>query len=125
MAMQIGELAQRAGVSTDTIRFYEKQGLLDASLYERGDNNYRMYREDAVARLLLIKQAKRFGFSLSELRQLGDLWQTDQLSHAAKIDILCEKMQQIEQQIQELEDLKGYVAAKLASLQKAAAKEQG
>ncbi|NJM08799.1 MerR family transcriptional regulator [Candidatus Gracilibacteria bacterium] len=91
MVMRIGELAQKTGVSPDTIRFYEKQGLLDASLHDRHANNYRMYRDEAVERLLLIKQAKRFGFTLSELKQLGQQWDADSLSHDDKILVLQEK----------------------------------
>jgi MerR family Zn(II)-responsive transcriptional regulator of zntA len=116
MGMQIGELAQRVGVSPDTIRFYEKQGLLDDSLYSRHANNYRMYGEAAVERVLLIKQAKRFGFTLRELRHVGERWQTDHLSHGDKIRILEDKVQQLEQQMQELVHLKSYVEAKLDGL---------
>lgn len=114
--MRIGELAQRTGVSPDTIRFYEKFGLLDAALYQRHANNYRIYTEAAVERLLLIKQAKRFGFTLAELRQLGHLWQTDRLSGHDKMEILATKLQQIEQHMRELEQLKGYLEEKLALL---------
>ncbi len=122
--MRIGELAQRTGVSPDTIRFYEKQGLLDASLYQRHDNNYRMYGEAAVERLLLIRQAKRFGFTLTELRHLGNQWQGNHLSRADKMKILAEKLQQIEQQMRELEHLKSYVGEKLAGLQNASEGDQ-
>jgi MerR family Zn(II)-responsive transcriptional regulator of zntA len=91
MGMQIGELAQRVGVSPDTIRFYEKQGLLDDSLYSRHANNYRMYGEAAVERVLLIKQAKRFGFTLRELRHVGERWQTDHVSHGTKYNSLSNR----------------------------------
>lgn len=114
--MRIGEVAQRAGVSPDTIRFYEKLGLLDASLYQRHTNNYRIYTEAAVERLTLIKHAKRFGFTLAELRQLSDQWQSDQLSGHDKIEILAAKLDEIDQHMRELAQLKAYVAEKLASL---------
>jgi MerR family Zn(II)-responsive transcriptional regulator of zntA len=117
--MRIGELAQRTGLTPDTIRFYEKQGLVDASLYQRHANNYRMYHDAAVDRLLLIKQAKRFGFTLTELRHLGQQWQTQDLSRTDKMKILTEKLHQIEQHMQELEHIKKYVAEKLAGLQAA------
>jgi MerR family Zn(II)-responsive transcriptional regulator of zntA len=114
--MRIGELAQRVGVSTDTIRFYEKQGLLDVSLYERQDNNYRVYSPAAVERLLLIKHAKRFGFTLSELRDLSNTWNYEQLTYADKQQLLHNELQQIEQRKQELEQLKRYIEAKIDHL---------
>lgn len=114
--MKIGELAQRVGVSTDTIRFYEKQGLIDPSLYSRHSNNYRRYSEAAVERLLLIKQAKQYGYTLRELQQLSNEWQGKTMSAADKRDILLQKMQEIDQQLCELQKLKQYLSAKLDSL---------
>jgi MerR family transcriptional regulator, Zn(II)-responsive regulator of zntA len=114
--MQIKELAQRVGVSPDTIRFYEKQGLLDPSLYTRQSNNYRSYKEAAVEHLLLIKQAKRYGFSLRELQKLNNDWQDKTMSAADKRTIMLEKIQQIDQQLGELEELKRYLSTKLDSL---------
>lgn len=114
--MRIGELAQRVGVSTDTVRFYEKQGLIDASLYSRHSNNYRLYSEAAVERLLLIKQAKRYGFTLSELRQINDEWQDKTMSAADKRRIMLQKIQKIDEQLRELQELKSYLFAKLDTL---------
>ncbi|MEO0376447.1 MAG: MerR family transcriptional regulator, partial [Cyanobacteria bacterium P01_A01_bin.17] len=64
--MKIGELAKRTDLSIDTIRFYEKKGLLDPKHVQRRANNYRNYTEEAVGRLKLVREAKRLGFSLSE-----------------------------------------------------------
>ena len=114
--MHIRQLAQRVGLSTDTIRFYEKQGLLDSSFSHRQSNNYRVYGEEAVERLLLIKQAKRYGYRLSELRELSNQWQTSTFSVADKKELLRQKLHEIEQQIDELHALKHYIAAKLGRL---------
>jgi len=59
-----GELAQIAGVSTDTLRHYERKGLLKAA---RSSNGYREYPSDAPARMRLVQRALSVGFSLDEL----------------------------------------------------------
>ncbi len=67
----IGQLARRAGVGVETVRFYERQGLLAPP--PRGTSGYRQYPEDAVARLHFIRRAKALGFSLREIRELLSL----------------------------------------------------
>lgn len=67
--MRIGELARRAGVSPDTLRFYEARGLIAA---DRRSNGYRDYPTGELARLALIRQAKALGFSLAEIGVLLD-----------------------------------------------------
>ncbi len=71
--MLISELAQKTGVSKDTIRFYEKVGLLDPS--ERcEENNYRWYGDEVVERLAFIKQGKALGFTLGEIKEVINEW---------------------------------------------------
>lgn len=69
--MKIGELAQRAGVAIDTVRYYERQGLLPAP--ERLASGYRRYASNDVARLRFVRRAKALGFTLIEIRELLDL----------------------------------------------------
>ncbi len=69
--MQIGEVAHRTGLSLRTIRHYEEVGLLPAA--ERSAGGFRLYDEDAVAHLLLIKQMKPLGFTLEQMRDLIDV----------------------------------------------------
>ncbi len=54
--MKIQELAQKTGLSVHTIRFYEKQGLLDGRHVRRENNNYRDYSDEAIERLNLVKK---------------------------------------------------------------------
>jgi DNA-binding transcriptional MerR regulator len=63
--MKISEVATRAGVTPDTIRYYERLGLLEPAT--RMANGYRDYPESAVRRIVLIRNAVRFGFSLKDL----------------------------------------------------------
>lgn len=66
--MRIGELARRAEVGIDTVRYYEREGLLPQA--QRGASGYRMYDADDVRRLRFIRRAKAQGFTLQEVRDL-------------------------------------------------------
>jgi DNA-binding transcriptional MerR regulator len=68
--MRIGELARRTGLSRDTIRFYERRGLLRSAPSSAATNDYRDYPEDAVERLEMIRQAQAAGFTIADLREL-------------------------------------------------------
>lgn len=73
--LTIGELANRLNVSADTVRYYEKEGLVKPQA--RTNAGYRLYTEDIVRRLRFIKQAQQCGFSLSEIRELLELQNRD------------------------------------------------
>ena len=69
--MRSGELARNAGVNLQTIRFYEKQGLLPKP--ERTASGYRSYQQSDLERVLFIKRNQELGFTLAEIKQLIDL----------------------------------------------------
>ncbi len=69
--MTIGKLAQKAGVRVDTIRFYEKIGLIETPM--RTQSGYRMYSESDVRRIRFIRKAKELGFTLREIKELLEL----------------------------------------------------
>ncbi len=69
--MTIGRLARAAGVNIDTIRYYERHGLLPQA--SRRDSGYREYAVDDVARLSFIRRAKELGFSLADIAELLSL----------------------------------------------------
>ena len=66
--LTIGKLAERTGINTDTLRYYEKMGLIKAA--SRSESGYRIYGEDAERILTFIKGAKTLNFTLEEIRQL-------------------------------------------------------
>ncbi len=66
--MKIGELAKQAGAGIDTVRFYEREGLLPAP--QRRASGYRAYEPGDVVRLRFIRRAKALGFTLAEIRDL-------------------------------------------------------
>lgn len=70
-SLKIGELAQLSGVNLQTVRYYERQGLLPKPL--RTPSGYRLFSTDSFHRLRFIRHAKRAGFSLIEIRKLLSL----------------------------------------------------
>jgi len=66
--LRTGELAERAGVNVESLRFYEREGLLPEP--PRRSSGYRCYPEEAVARVRFIKRAQELGFALAEIREL-------------------------------------------------------
>lgn len=68
MTMTIGEVANAAGVNVQTVRYYERRGLVAAE--RRTDAGYRQFGGDAVARLRFIRHAQALGFSLKEIKEL-------------------------------------------------------
>ena len=70
-ALKIGQLAQRASVNLQTIRYYEREGLLPEP--PRLSSGYRLYTDSMVRRVRFIKRAQEIGFSLAEIRELLSL----------------------------------------------------
>ena len=69
--LTIGKVARRADVGIETVRFYEREGLIDAP--PRGPSGYRHYPESVIQRLLFIRRAKELGFTLNEIKELLSL----------------------------------------------------
>jgi MerR family mercuric resistance operon transcriptional regulator len=69
--LTIGELAKRAGVGVETIRFYEREGLIAEP--KRRASGYRQYPADAVRRVRFIRNAKELGFTLREIQEILEL----------------------------------------------------
>lgn len=68
MALRVGEVALRAHVRPDTVRFYEEAGLLEPA--DRSNAGYRRFPEEAVERIRFIKRAQALGFTLEEIAEL-------------------------------------------------------
>lgn len=70
--MKIGELAQRTGLSRDTIRHYERNGLIASRASPEATNTYRDYPEDLVSRLGFVQNARDAGMSVADIRAMID-----------------------------------------------------
>lgn len=108
--MLIGEMARSAGVATQTIRFYESEGLLPPPA--RGANGYRVHDEATVNRLGFIRAAQSAGLTLAEIRGIVDVRDAGDVpcGHVtgllrAKLDGVAARMRELERLTSELEHL--------------------
>jgi len=103
-SLTIGKVAQRAGIGVETIRFYEREGLIEPP--ERRESGYRQYKEEAVDRLRFIRRAKELGFTLREIRDLLSL-RLDADASCADVKQRTEaKLADIDTRIASLEQMK-------------------
>ena len=97
--MTIGRLARHAGVGIDTIRFYERRGLLPEPA--RTPAGYRLYPRQAAARLRFIRRAKGLGFTLDEIESLLELQDVGGQKSIVK-GLTRKKLSQIDSKIEDL-----------------------
>jgi MerR family transcriptional regulator, copper efflux regulator len=98
--MRIGELAERAGVSTKTVRYYESIGLLPAP--DRTASGYREYDADASDRLGFIRDAQASGLSLAEIASILELKDQGRRSCEHTRDLVRRRLGEIDDQIERL-----------------------
>jgi MerR family mercuric resistance operon transcriptional regulator len=102
--LTIGLVARRAGVGVETVRFYERQGLIEEP--PRRLSGYREYDEEVVSRLGFIRRAKDLGFTLKEIKELLSL-RRDPATSAADVKRRAEaKIADIESNIRSLQKMK-------------------
>lgn len=104
--MRIGELCSMAGLPKDTVRYYERQGLLEKIPQPNVSNNYKVYSAVDLQRLKMIKHAKMLGFTLGEISDVLAIWVEDQFSVEQKRASLQRKLVQIEEKQQALTELR-------------------
>jgi len=109
----IGKLARKARVKADSIRFYERQGLIAPEAKSRA--GYRLYTDAAVRRLLLIKNAQRCGFTLEQIGTLLRLHEGAPGSNRAAYRMLAEKKHEIDKTMDTLRAMSDALAALLAA----------
>ena len=131
---KIGELAAAAGVGRDTIRYYERSGLLPAP--DRTAAGYRLYGDADLDRLNFIRSAQELGFTLEQSRQLLTLQASDTATAAAVLESRVRRLSHIRDILRELaEECPGevpasdcpilvYLAAKRSSRRDEAIKEK-
>lgn len=100
MNLTIGQVAQKTGLGIETIRFYERKGLIDEPA--RKQSGYRQYDIDIVDRLVFIQQAKTLGFSLAEINELLSLKLTPGSTSREIRNIAEAKLADIEDKIKKL-----------------------
>lgn len=100
----IGQVARLASVGVETVRFYEREGLLEPPA--RSASGYRQYAEDAVTYIRFIKRTQQLGFSLKEIRELLTL-RVDGQTECSQVRACAEaKIAAVEQKIVELQHMR-------------------
>ena len=100
----VGALAAKAGINLETVRYYEKIGLMPKP--KRKESRYRFYDENDFARLKFIIRAKELGFTLKEIKELLDLRIESKATCGDIKKIAGHKIEDIEQKIKDLQNIK-------------------
>ena len=111
--LTIGELADQAGIGVETVRYYEKEGLLDQP--PRPIGTFRTYEQDAVDRLGFVHEAKELGFTLKEIRDLIALRSNPATDAAAVRGRAVAKLTQIEHKLMQFERMRATLRDLLAN----------
>lgn len=104
--MRIGEISNKTGVSRDTVRLYERMGLLEKVTRPHEWNNYKEYDQGNVKRIKLILSLKSFGFTLKECREVLSLMGGDTIDEEIRAKLIRDKIIEIESKIEELSSTK-------------------
>ena len=104
-AMTIGRLARKARVGVETIRFYERKGLIEQPRRPR-DGGYRVYPEETAHRIRFIRQAQELGFSLREVQDLLSLRADPESDSADVRERAAAKLAEVKRKITELERIR-------------------
>lgn len=112
--MRIGDLASRTGLSTDAIRYYEKEGLLPAS--ERTDNGYRDYGPEAVGDVEFIRKAKVVGLRLNDIREVLDIVSGGSPPCDHVRSVVRERLEDVDRKLVELKALRATLRQSLVRL---------
>ena len=103
-AYRIGEVAQRLGMSTDTLRYYEKIGLLPK--VGRSASHLRLYNDKHLSRLQFIQRAQSMDFSLAEIAQLLEMRESPQRARPKVRELTRHKLAQVSARLDDLKTLR-------------------
>jgi DNA-binding transcriptional MerR regulator len=109
---RIGEIAEATGVTPETLRYYERQGLLTTPV--RSVAGARRYTEDAIARVRFIRQAQSVGLSLKDIRVLIPRSATTRASCRKIRAVLAARLSELDQRIAELQTFRSVLAEHLS-----------
>ncbi len=107
--MFIGDLSEKSGFSRDTIRWYESRNLINSARSSLSRNAYRVYDEEALAQLRMIKCLKGMGFTLNEIREMQILDQQARINCSSVGEKMASKIRQVDDQIAQLLEVKSRI----------------
>lgn len=122
VGLKIGEVAAQSGVSIDTLRYYERLGLLPKPA--RTTSGYRLYHARVVDRLAFIRRAQSFGFTLDEIKQMLHLETTDPKTCTRVLKMIEEKLVGLNHQYREIKRLRHELSAYKTECERAVARGQ-
>ncbi len=115
----IHQLSKETGIPIGTIRFYEKSGLISGETKkEVTSNNYAYYGDECIEKLRFIQMAKAVGFTLSEIKEVVDVWYKREFTKLAQIEVLDRKLLQIDSKIEELKAMKNQISLCKSNIEK-------
>ena len=103
--IQIGKVAEQTGLSIDTIRFYQKIGLVKQPA--RSEGGFRLFTHLEIQELVFIQKAQELGFSLTEIKELSVLSQKPDHACSQVRDLLASKLSDVRQKVDQLMRLEG------------------
>ncbi|HEU4387691.1 MAG TPA: heavy metal-responsive transcriptional regulator [Blastocatellia bacterium] len=109
--MKIGDVSRLSGIGIETLRFYEKSGLLDRPA--RTYSGYRLYSRDVLDRLVFIKRAQVLGFSLDEIKRLIDDARAGKSPCDEVREMVRQRLEDLDLRIQEMRRFRKELAATL------------
>ncbi|MDB5983659.1 MAG: MerR family transcriptional regulator [Pseudomonas sp.] len=114
MSMRIGDVAKRAGVSVDALRFYEEKGLIKP---QRTANGYRLYPPQTLQLVEYIKLAQQLGFSLAEIGEnLPLLWNSKGVSNDLLAQLFAQKIALLDERMAQMQALRKILAERAAQV---------
>jgi MerR family transcriptional regulator, copper efflux regulator len=108
---KIGEVAKQTGIGIETLRFYERSGLLDRPV--RTEGGYRLYDEEALLTLEFIKRAQTLGFTLDEIKQIIAESRAGHSPCAEVREIVRERLQELDERMRQMRKYRNALAATL------------
>ncbi|GBC81596.1 Mercuric resistance operon regulatory protein [bacterium HR10] len=117
--LKIGQVATECGVSVDTLRYYERLGLLPRAA--RTQSGYRLYDPRVIERLSFIKRAQSFGFTLEEIKQLLQLPTAEPRTCAEVLQVIARKLEDLDRRYEEIKRLRRELSAYKAACERAVA----
>ena len=111
--MRIGELARATGTKAETIRYYEREGILPAA--DRTDSNYRDYSTEHLQTLTFVRRARGLGFTMAQVRELLALSDHDEKPCQDVDQLVRQQLDDVEQRIADLMSLRDELGQMLQS----------
>jgi DNA-binding transcriptional MerR regulator len=115
--MLISDFARRAGLSTDTVRYYVRVGLLTPEISAKGGSNpYQVFRDDHLLAARIIRTAQSLGMSLKEIAAISQERRRGGMTRERSVEVLQIQLRRVEEKACEASVMKAYLDAKIAWL---------